>query len=53
MHNPKYFPESEKFDPDRWAEESKDGAALDPLIFLPFSAGSHNCIGQVIFFGKN
>jgi cytochrome P450 len=44
MYNAKYFPEPEKFDPERWnvkiGEETQD-----PHVFLPFSAGPHNCIG--------
>jgi cytochrome P450 family 4 subfamily V len=43
FNNPKYFPEPSKFDIDRWRNnESK----LDSYAFIPFSAGSRNCIGQ-------
>jgi cytochrome P450 len=47
MVNPKYFVEPEKFNPDRWI--TKDGViSNEPYAYLPFSAGPHNCIGQVM-----
>jgi cytochrome P450 family 9 len=49
MNNPKYFPEPEKFNPDRWNDRTGDNS-LEPYVFLPFSAGPHNCIGQVKLF---
>jgi len=38
----KYFDEPEKFYPERWLKKE----SLDPFIFIPFSSGSRNCIGQ-------
>lgn len=39
----KLFRNAETFNPDRFMEEGKE---LNPFAFIPFSAGSRNCIGQ-------
>ena len=44
MHNPKFFSKPSKFDPSRWKDYEQKNK--DPYEFLPFSAGSRNCIGQ-------
>lgn len=45
LHNsPELFPEPDKYKPERFDQEiTKDN---NPFSFIPFSAGSRNCIGQ-------
>ncbi|XP_012541574.2 cytochrome P450 9e2 [Monomorium pharaonis] len=43
-HDPKYFPNPNKFDPERFSEENKDN--IVPYTYLPFGEGPRKCIGN-------
>ncbi|CAH0394804.1 unnamed protein product [Bemisia tabaci] len=43
-HDPKYFPEPEKFKPERFIGENKDN--IVPGSYLPFGDGPRICIGM-------
>lgn len=45
MHrDPRYFPEPERFMPERWTPEFKAG--LPKFAYFPFSGGARGCIGE-------
>ena len=44
MHrDPRFFPDPEKFDPDRWSSESTQ--RLPKFAYFPFGGGPRQCIG--------
>ena len=49
MKDPRIWPDPDDFIPERWLHEYK-GVEADRKAFVPFSAGSRNCIGQQYVF---
>lgn len=47
-HDPKYFPDPEKFDPDRFSEKNKSNIVRG--TYLPFGDGPRMCIGMRFAF---
>jgi cytochrome P450 len=45
-HDPSVFPNPDLFDPERFADNSLISEERSPFAFIPFSAGSRNCIGK-------
>lgn len=44
-HNPNFFPEPNKYDPERFREKSNINQ--NGLYYVPFGDGPRNCIGKL------
>jgi cytochrome P450 len=48
-HDPRWYPDPERFDPDRWGDETVAGGSAEArpkYAYFPFGGGSRMCIGQ-------
>jgi cytochrome P450 family 6 len=43
-HDPKYYPDPERFDPERFNEDEK--TKRHHCVYLPFGEGPRKCIGK-------
>jgi cytochrome P450 len=43
-HDARWFPDPERFDPDRWLDARRD--AVPHFAYLPFGTGPRSCIGE-------
>jgi cytochrome P450 len=43
--DPRYYPDPERFDPERWREEVSGRRTLPKFAYIPFGAGPRVCVG--------
>lgn len=48
--DPEYFPEPDRFDPERFNDENR--AKIWDYCYIPFGDGPRNCIGKRNVFGE-
>ncbi|KAJ8928365.1 hypothetical protein NQ314_019096 [Rhamnusium bicolor] len=44
QRSPKYYPDPDRFDPERFNDENKEN--IKPYTYMPFGLGPRNCIGS-------
>ncbi|KAF5303383.1 hypothetical protein FQR65_LT18995 [Abscondita terminalis] len=44
QRDPKYFPDPERFDPERFSDENKN--SINQYMYIPFGVGPRSCIGN-------
>lgn len=44
QRDPEYYPNPNRFDPERFSDENKNN--INPITYLPFGIGPRNCIGS-------
>jgi cytochrome P450 family 9 len=42
--DPQYYPDPDRFDPERFSDENK--SKINPYTYLPFGTGARSCIGS-------
>jgi len=47
-HDPEFYPQPEKFNPERFSPKNKN--KINPYAFLAFGQGPRNCIGELYQF---
>jgi cytochrome P450 len=43
-HDPRFFPDPEKFDPERWSNQQQN--TLPKFAYFPFGGGPRSCVGE-------
>lgn len=49
--DPEYYPEPDRFDPERFSDERK--GSIQAGTYLPFGSGPRNCIGKCVLIISN